>query len=146
MAYGQAYGGSYGVAGEGDATPPVVTEFAVPAAHDSLTVPITALTANEDATFIVSENGATPAADDVRWGDAPVSFTAGGEGLRTFYAWARDDTGNVSARAQATVTVTLPVEEPPPASGSVLKHAGGSAAKLKRWNGEAWVEVPLKLP
>jgi hypothetical protein len=68
----------------------------------------------------------------------------GGEGPRTVYAWARDAAGNVSARAQDTVTVTLPVEVPPSAS-SALKHAAGAAAKLKRWNGTEWVEVPVRV-
>jgi hypothetical protein len=129
-----------------DTQAPVITGFVLPATSDSFTVPVTTLAANEAATWILSENGATPAAGDARWGAAPASVVVAGEGLRTVYAWAKDAAGNVSARAQASVTVTLPVEEPPPgpAPATVLKHASGTAATLKRWNGTQWVEVPMK--
>jgi hypothetical protein len=128
-----------------DSQAPTVTAFALPAAHTALAVPISQLTASEASTWILSESGLDPVAGDARWGAAPASFLVGGEGLRTVYAWARDGVGNVSARAQATVTVTLSVEEPPvdPVSPSLLKKPDGTGAKLKHWNGAEWVEVPL---
>lgn len=73
-------------------------------APTGLVIPI-ALTAYEPSTFILSESGANPLAEDGRWGAAPTSYTFASAGAKTLYAWAKDAAGNVSAGVSASVTI-----------------------------------------
>jgi len=99
------------IVGGGDATPPVVTTFTMPATATSRTVPVTL--AATDAVgvtgYLISESSSTPLAGSAGWlATKPTSFTFAGSGARTAYAWAKDAAGNVSAVVSAKVTITLP--------------------------------------
>lgn len=91
-----------------DTTPPVVTSFSVPSTSNSLTVPITALTATDNVGvtgYAVSESSSVPVSG---WSaSVPSSYTFSSAGTKTLYAWARDAAGNVSAPKSAQVTITL---------------------------------------
>ena len=51
---------------------------------------------------------------------APSSVVAPAAGSVTFYAWAKDAAGNVSAAKSATVTITLNTATPPTLTVSTL--------------------------
>jgi hypothetical protein len=114
-----------------DITKPVVTVFTVPAAYNSLTVPVTTLTATDTAGvtgYLINESPTTPQAGDTGWAvTKPTSYAIKGgtaDGSYTLYAWAKDAAGNVSAAKSATVTIdtTVPVvtDFTIPATGSSL--------------------------
>ena len=100
-----------------EATAPSITNFTISATHNSFAVPITAFTATDNVGvtgYLVRESTTTPAASDPGWLAAPpASFTVATEGAHTLSAWAKDAAGNVSARAEATVVVTLPDTQAP---------------------------------
>jgi hypothetical protein len=109
---------TYRTGGSGDdTTPPVVTAFDLPAASDSLTVPITSFTATDDTGvtgYLATETSSEPAAGNPGWSASPpVEHTFASEGVQTLYGWAKDAAGNVSASISDTVTITLPDEAPP---------------------------------
>jgi len=93
-----------------DTTVPVVT-FSLPATATSLTVPVAGLSATDNVAvtgYLVNKIATPPAASAAGWtAAAPASVTAVA-GSNTFYAWAKDAAGNVSAVKSATVVVTLP--------------------------------------
>src|SRR5512133_679324 len=98
------------VAAAVDAVAPVVT-FALPATSTSLTVPVSSLSATDNVAvtgYLVNKVATPPAASATGWtATAPTSVTAVA-GSNTFYAWAKDAAGNVSAVKSATVVVSLP--------------------------------------
>jgi len=93
-----------------DTALPVVT-FTLPATATSLTVPVASLSATDNVAvtgYLVNKIATPPAASAAGWtAAAPTSVTAV-VGSNTFYAWARDAAGNVSAVKSATVVVSLP--------------------------------------
>src|SRR6185369_9529779 len=99
-----------------DTTAPVVTAFTLPASAASLTVSVGAFTATDDkgvAGYLVTQSATPPAAGDARWTTAPpATVAATGAGSQTFFPWAEDAAGNVSAVA-ATQTVTITLIPPP---------------------------------
>jgi len=107
-----------------DTAAPVVGTFTLPATSTSLTVPVTALSASDNVAvtgYLVSTSSGKPAASASGWSaSAPASVTAAAEGSVTFYAWAKDAAGNVSAAKSATVTITLNTATPPTLSISTL--------------------------
>jgi hypothetical protein len=96
------------VAPPADTSAPVVT-FALPATATSLTVPVASLSATDNVGvtgYLVNKVATPPAASAAGWtASAPASVTAVA-GSNTFYAWAKDAAGNVSAAQSASVTVT----------------------------------------
>jgi hypothetical protein len=77
---------------------------------DGRTVAVSLPAATDDfgvTGYFVSQSGARPAAGAAAWQPAPpATFTlAGGNGLKTVYAWAKDAAGNVSARLKASITL-----------------------------------------
>jgi len=98
------------VAPPADTAVPVVT-FTLPATATSLTVPVASLSATDNVAvtgYLVNKIATPPAASAAGWtAAAPASVTAVA-GSNTFYAWAKDAAGNVSAVKSATVVVTLP--------------------------------------
>ncbi|MBU5614535.1 Ig-like domain-containing protein [Geomonas azotofigens] len=94
-----------------DTTAPVVGTFTLPATATSLTVPVSAFTATDNVAvtgYLIGTSSAAPSASAAGWSaTAPASVTAVA-GVNTFYAWAKDAAGNVSAAKSASVTVTLP--------------------------------------
>jgi hypothetical protein len=100
---------SFTVAAAGDTVAPVVT-FTLPATATSLTVP-SSFTATDNVAvtgYLINKIATPPAASAAGWtASAPASVTAVA-GSNTFYAWAKDAAGNVSAVKSATVVVSLP--------------------------------------
>ncbi len=94
-----------------DTTAPVVGTFTLPATATSLTVPVSSLAATDNVAvtgYLITTSATAPAASATGWSTAaPASVTAVA-GSNTFYAWAKDAAGNVSAGKSASVVVTLP--------------------------------------
>jgi hypothetical protein len=100
-----------------DTTKPTVTAFVLPGTTDSQIVPVTTLTASDNVGVIgykitQSATPPTPASPGLGGWVATMTststYTAAGTGMQTFYAWAEDAAGNVSA-VHAPVTVDVPV-------------------------------------
>ncbi|OHB25365.1 MAG: hypothetical protein A2X79_06020 [Desulfuromonadaceae bacterium GWB2_53_15] len=96
------------VASAADTAAPVVS-FTLPATATSLTVPVSSLSATDNVAvtgYLVNKSATPPAASATGWtATAPASVIAVA-GSNTFYAWAKDAAGNVSAVKSASVTVT----------------------------------------
>jgi len=94
-----------------DTTPPTITAFTLPATAASLSVSISAFTANDNVAvtgFMITQSATPPAAADVGWtATAPAAVTAAAAGSQTFYPWAKDAAGNVAVGTPVTVTITL---------------------------------------
>ena len=109
----QACGGSDGggTAGATDTTPPTITAFTLPATAASLTVSVGAFTAADNVAvtgFMVTQSATPPAATAAGWtATAPATVTAAAAGSQTFYPWAKDAAGNVSALWQQLTTVVV---------------------------------------
>jgi hypothetical protein len=104
---------------------PTVTDFVLPATHDSLTVPITSFSATDTdnqksslATvtgYMVTTSPTAPGSGDSGWQSSPPSeFTFAADGLQTLYAWAKDKVGDVSAAVSGTVEIILAAVNIPP--------------------------------
>ena len=95
-----------------DTTPPVVGTFTLPTTATSLTVPVSSFTATDNVAvtgYLITTSATAPAAGAVGWSASiPATATAPAPGSVTFYAWAKDAAGNVSAGKSASVTITLP--------------------------------------
>jgi M6 family metalloprotease-like protein len=89
-----------------DQAAPVVSVFVVPAAANTLTVPVT-LTATDNvavAAYQITESATAPTALDGNWKSTkPTSYTFASLGSKTLYAWAKDTAGNVSLSKSAPV-------------------------------------------
>ena len=94
-----------------DTTAPVVGAFTLPASATSLTVPVSSLIATDNVAvtgYIITTSATAPAASTTGWSvTAPTSVTAAAAGINTFYAWANDAAGNVSAAKSASVTIII---------------------------------------
>ena len=94
-----------------DTIAPVVSAFTMPATSSSLTVPVSSFTATDNVAvtgYLVTTSAVAPAAGATGWTTtAPASATAPAAGSVTFYAWAKDASGNVSATISDTVTITV---------------------------------------
>ena len=105
-----------------DTTAPAVTAFTMPPSATSLSVSISAFTATDNVAvtgYMITQSATPPAATAAGWtATAPATVTAAAAGSQTFYPWAKDAAGNVSAvfGTPATVTITLPI---PPVSVAV---------------------------
>ncbi|OGU12053.1 MAG: hypothetical protein A2075_18620 [Geobacteraceae bacterium GWC2_58_44] len=104
--------GSIGFSTTIDGTGPTVSAFTVPAAVNSTSVPISALSAADNAggsglaAYLISESATAPLAAAAGWSATkPATFTiaTGVDGDRTLYAFAKDGAGNVSSGRSATV-------------------------------------------
>jgi len=113
-----------------DSIAPTVTAFTVPATADSLTVPITTLTASDNASvtgYLVTEAATVPLPTDTGWSaTAQTAFTFASEGSKTLYAWAKDQAGNVSASLSAAVTITLFDTTPPTLTAFIVPATADS--------------------
>lgn len=72
-----------------------------------------------------------PAVNDVRWlSSVPTSYNFSGIGSRTFFAWVKDEAGNVSDYRGATVIINQCPEIMPPVceEGQVLVPQTGTGA------------------
>jgi hypothetical protein len=110
-----------------DTTAPAVTAFTLPASATSLSVSVSAFTATDNVAvtgFMITQSATPPpVATDVGWtATAPAAVTAAAAGGQTFFPWAKDAAGNVSAvGTPATVNITLVV-----APRSVAVSASGT--------------------
>lgn len=115
---------SFTVASATDTTVPVVSAFTLPATSASLTVPVSAFTATDNVGvtgYLVTTTASVPLVSAAGWtAAAPASITASAAGAVTFYAWAKDAAGNVSASRSASVTITLPDTTVPVVSAFTL--------------------------
>jgi hypothetical protein len=115
---------SFTVTAPADTTAPVVGTFTLPATATSLTVSVTALSATDNigvTGYLVTTSSTKPAASAAGWSAAaPSSVTAPAAGSVTFYAWAKDAAGNVSAAKSATVTISINTVTPPTLTVSTL--------------------------
>jgi hypothetical protein len=97
--------------GPPDTTSPEVSAFSMPTTATSLNVQITILSATDNVgvtDYLVTESASPPSAVDSNWSSsAPTSVQASGVGSKTFYPWAKDAAGNVSAVFGSPRTVTI---------------------------------------
>ena len=95
-----------------DIVAPVVTAFAIPEDSYSRTVLVTTFTAYDyqgPIWYMITESATAPLPTDPGWTSTPpIYFTFSGDGTQTAFAWAKDDAGNVSASASASVEITPP--------------------------------------
>ncbi len=95
---------------------PVVTAFTIPSTSTSLTVPITKLTATDNAKvagYMLTVTAIKPKASAAGWTAAkPTNYTFPTAGAKKLFAWAKDRAGLVSAGKKATVTITLAAAAP----------------------------------
>jgi hypothetical protein len=89
----------------------------MPADATSLSVSISAFTATDNVAvtgYMITQSATPPVAGDVGWtATVPSSVTAAAAGPQTFYPWAKDAAGNVSAVFGTPATVTITVVIPP---------------------------------
>lgn len=101
-----------------DVNAPVVT-FDLPASHDSYIIPVTTFLAGDTtggtadntgvAAYLITTTSAKPSVDDPSWRGTPqTSLTVKTDGAHTFWAWAKDNAGNISGGVSDSVTITLP--------------------------------------
>lgn len=109
---------------------PTVDAFIVPATSNSLTVPISTLTINDNIgtiAWIVTESATAPLASDPNWlGAVPTQYVFNTPGAKTLYAWGRDAAGNISAPGVQNVTVKLPDIIAPLITNFVMPTAANS--------------------
>jgi len=113
-----------------DTVAPTLTGFTLPATSNSLTVPVSGLTATDNigvTGYLVSESATKPLAGDTRWrSSVPPSITFGSAGTKTAYAWVKDAAGNVSASRSAAVVITLADVTAPTLTGFTLPATSSS--------------------
>ncbi|MBK5274744.1 MAG: hypothetical protein JJE30_06805, partial [Desulfuromonadales bacterium] len=111
-----------------DTVAPVVS-FTLPATATSLTVPVSSLSATDNVAvtgYLINKIATPPAASAAGWtASAPASVTAVA-GSNTYYAWAKDAAGNVSAVKSASVTVTTTSTDTTKPTLTISSLANGS--------------------
>jgi|GEM_PF-2458702 len=92
-----------------DITPPVVDTFTIPATANSLTVPVTLLTAHDNigvTGYRLTESATLPEAGDAGWtASAPSTYTFASAGNKILYAWVKDSAENVSNSLSDSVDI-----------------------------------------
>jgi parallel beta-helix repeat protein len=93
-------------------TKPTVTAFTIPATSSSLVVPVSSFIASDNKAvtgYMITDSSVTPHAGNTGWTiNAPTSYSFTTEGTKTLYAWAKDETGNISASVSGQVEIALP--------------------------------------
>jgi probable HAF family extracellular repeat protein len=92
-----------------------VTEFTLPAAANSLTVPVTFKAVDNDGPvmYLITESATVPAASDAGWSaEAPTTYTFSGSWRRTAHAWA-GTSRVISADVAAGVALTPSISTSP---------------------------------
>lgn len=125
----------FALVGNAQADTPIVTAFEIPATSNSLTVPITTLTATDGIAvvgFFVSESEIAPDLLDPAWiPEAPAAYVFSTSGTKTLYAWVKDALGNVSLSLSASVDIVLVVAQEeviPPAIVLTVEVAASTPA------------------
>ena len=95
------------------ASAPTITDFVLPSTGTStfVVVPVTTFTAEDAylpvAAYLITESSSTPSVSNSNWATStPATFTFAGTGTRSAYAWVKDTSGNISAAASQTVSIT----------------------------------------
>lgn len=92
-----------------DPTAPIISSFTVPLKTDTLAIPVTAFAATDNSGvtgYIITESAIAPTLTASGWSsDKPASYTVATAGVKTLYAWARDEAGNISLSKSASCTV-----------------------------------------
>jgi len=104
-----AAGGNQNIVITLDMVSPVVSVFTIPSTSNSLTVPVTTLTATDNAgsaslKYCITEVNSSAGCS---WGTKPTSFNVSSTGALTLHAWAKDTSGNISAGLSAPVQIQL---------------------------------------
>jgi len=128
-----------------DTIPPIVTQFTIPAASNSLTIPVTAFAATDNKAvtgYYLAAVATPPLANAAGWSGSPqASYTFANEtvdGVQTLYAFAKDAAGKVSRGVAAKVTlkthapvvtaVAVSTVKPAPLWSAEAKTIAGSTA------------------
>src|ERR1019366_5578933 len=90
---------------------PTITSFIMPMNASSVIVPVSSFTvtstANPAVAYLIAESSVAPSSTNPGWLlSVPSSFTFGGSGTRTAYAYTMDAYGDVSPSASTTVMIT----------------------------------------
>lgn len=90
-----------------DAVAPTITSFAIPDTVTELTFALTTLETSGEATgYFVSTTNSTPTLTTAGWVTTkPTQYTVVNSGDYTVYVWVRDEAGNISSSASATIYV-----------------------------------------
>jgi hypothetical protein len=114
--------------GVNDTTPPVITNFIIPATSNTLTVPITAFSVTNQfqgvnvqggLMYLLTESSQTPSSSDANWSpNPPARYTFATEGTKTLYARAMDGALNISSPVSGIVNIALPVANRPPVANA----------------------------
>ena len=92
-----------------DATAPVISAFSCPATTDVATVSLSITVSDNTGItgYYLSEDNNTAPTLLSTWLDSePTSYTLSAEGSHTLYLWVKDEAGNISEVASASVTYT----------------------------------------
>ena len=96
------------ISGGGDEYP-IITGFSIPATSDTLYVAITTFTATDDNSvthYALTEASTPPAVDSPVWvASAPTSYTFTSYGVRTLYAWVKDNANQISSPVSDQVDI-----------------------------------------
>ena len=115
-----------------DTTAPAVTAFTLPATATSLTVSVSTFIATDNVAvtgYMVTQSATPPDAGVAGWtATTPATVTAAADGIQTFFPWAKDAAGNVSAAVGTPATVTITVNVAVSASGTDTTSAVGADA------------------
>lgn len=92
-----------------DSTPPIVDTFIIPSVSNSLILE-TIITAHDNSSiagYKVTSTSSTPNVNDGWSSTPPTTITSPTTGSITFYAWAKDNAGNISNGLPASTIITL---------------------------------------
>jgi len=93
-----------------DTAAPVVS-FTLPATATNLNIVVSSFTATDNVAvtgYLINKVATPPAASAAGWTASAPATVIAVAGSNTFYAWAKDAAGNVSAVKSASVIVTIP--------------------------------------
>jgi hypothetical protein len=97
---------------------PVITSFIIPDSVSGLTIPIKSFIAHDDGKVIgykITESATTPLYSSTGWATTvPTSYTFPTIGMKTIYAWVKDNTKYVSLSLHSHVVVSAVPPPPPP--------------------------------
>lgn len=88
---------------------PIITAFVISSTVNSLTISVDTFTVSDEGQvvgYLITETADVPSADDPNWnGTVPTEFSVSFVGSKTLYAWAKDDSGNISEGFSANTII-----------------------------------------
>lgn len=113
-----------------DVVAPTIIAFNIPPTSNSLTVPVSTLTATDDVAvtgYMLTETASQPQADNPSWTvAAPNTYTFASQGVKTLYVFVKDTAGNISVPLSASVTIMLPDTNAPIVTAFILPTTSDS--------------------